>query len=280
MSDSEDKPKVDSEIFLRETPEVKVRDDLSRMKEPHSSISFGGMQQVTPPSRDGRVRKPETADVKKKRFQTFFLIVLATVGAIAVMDYRRVADLTYTGIATLEMIRGDMDGASKHYKDAYFINPDDVNPLLLAASIHLGQKKERLAQEEFEEVFKANKITAFAHNQRAKILNGMGRTEDALADWTEAIRLNPNYFAAHAQRALIYAKQKRYGDSLVDWEAAIKNELDPKDTFALSNKAMVLSELLRYHDALNTVNQALERDPTDPILLRQRDYFLGQTGAK
>ncbi|MBS1956477.1 MAG: tetratricopeptide repeat protein [Cyanobacteria bacterium SZAS-4] len=272
MSDFEDKTKEDTELFLRETPELKVRNQLSRMKEPLPP-SFGGLQQVTPPSRDGKIRKRETAEDKKKRFRIFLLIVMATLGAIALMNYRRVADFTYTGMATVEMMKGDMVSAAKHYKDAYFINPDDVNPLLFAASIHLGQKQDQLAKEEFDIIFKTAKDPAFVHNQRAKILSGMGRTDDALADWTEAIRINPNYYAAHGQRALIYMKRKQYKEALVEWDAAIKNELSHKDVFCLSNKASVLSDMRRYSDALDTINLALERDPDNAGLIRQRDYF-------
>lgn len=243
------------------------------MTQPHSSVSFGGLQQVTPPSRGGKVKKPESVEYKERRFRIFLLIVLATVGAIALMNYRRVADFTYTGMATLEMVKGDLDGAAKHYKDAHFINPDDVNPLLLAASIHLGQKKEQLAKEEFNEVFKSARNPAFVHNQRAKILNGMGRTDEALADWTEAVRLDPNYFAAHAQRATIYMHRKQYKESLIEWDAAIKNELDPKDVYCLANKAYVLSEMGRQRDALETIEVALKRDPTNAGLIGQRDFF-------
>lgn len=274
MSDFEDKTKVDTELFLRETPEEAVRNDLNRLKELHSIyVPSEGTHQVIPPSRDGKTRKPETAEDKKKRFRTFSLIALATVGAMALMNYRWIADFTYTSIATLEMMRGDLQGAAKHYKDAYYINPKDANPLLMAASIHLGQKQDQIAKEEFDVVFKTHENPAFAHNQRAKILNGMGRTDEALADWTEAIRLNPNYYAAHAQRALIYMNQKQFADSLREWDAAIKNELDPKDVYCLSNKAFVQSQMGRNRDALETIELALKRDPNDAGLIRQRRYF-------
>ncbi len=278
MSDFEDKTKVDSELFLRETPPPKLSNELSEVKEPSSY--YGGLQQVTPPSRDGKVRKQETADAKKKRFQIFSLIVFTTVVVMSLMNYRRIADFTYTGMATVEMLRGDLTGAAKHYKDAYFINPEDVNPLLLAASIHLGQHQDQLAREEFDTVFKSSKTPAFVHNQRAKILNGMGRTDEALADWTEAIRLNPNYYAAHGQRALIYMNRKQFEDSLVDWDAAIKNELDPKDVYCLSNKADVLSQMQRFRDAHDAINQAIERDPKNPGLIGQRDYIEGHLNGK
>ncbi|MBI2810319.1 MAG: hypothetical protein HYX67_05785 [Candidatus Melainabacteria bacterium] len=273
MSDFEEKTKIDSELFLRETPDVKVRNQLSKMKEPHSSVSFGGMQQVTPPARDGKVRKPETAADKRKRIKTLLLIVLATVGAIALMNYRRVADLTYTGMATLEMMKGDLNAAAEHYKAAYSANPDDVNPLLLAASIHLGQKNDQLAEEEFSEVFRSSKNPAFTHNQRAKILSGMGRTKEALDEWGEAVHLKPNYTTAHAQRALAFTNQKRFGDAIAEWDETIKSETDPKETFALSHKAQVLGEMKQYHEAMLTIEEALVRNPTDPKLLRQRDFY-------
>lgn len=274
MSDFEDKIKVDSDLFLRETPEEKVRNRLSRMKKPRTVELFGGLEQVTPPSRNGKIRKPETAEDKKKRFKTFSLIVLATLGAMALMNYRRIADFIYTSIATVEMVKGDLAGAAKHYKDAYFINPSDVSPLLFAASIHLGQKQDQLAKEEFDEVFKLAKDPAFVHNQRAKILNGMGRTDEALADWTEAIRINPNYYAAHGQRARIYLNRKQYAESLTEWDAAIKNELDSKDVYCLSQKAAVLSHMQRYREALETIDLAIKRDPENTGLTRQRNYFL------
>ncbi len=273
MADFEDKTKQDRELYLRPAPDAKVRRELSKMPEPHSSISYGGMQQVTPPSRDGKVRKPESAESSQKRFKTFVLIILASVGVVAMMNYRRVADMIYTSIATVEMLRGDLDGAATHYKAAYYINPDDVNPLELAASIHLGQKKDQIADEEFKEVFRVAKNPATAHNQRAKILNGMGRTKEALADWDEAIRMDPKYYAAHAQRALIYQNAQRYADSLKEWDAAIANELDPKDVYCLSQKAYVLSQLNRNREALDTINLALLRNPTNEGLIKQRSYF-------
>jgi len=48
MSEFEDKIKTDSEDHLFETPTAKVRNDLSRRKEPQSAIS-SGLNHVTPP---------------------------------------------------------------------------------------------------------------------------------------------------------------------------------------------------------------------------------------
>jgi tetratricopeptide (TPR) repeat protein len=274
MSEPEDPSKTDRETHLHETPDQKVRDQLSRLPDPHSSISYGGMVHVTPPSRDAKTKQQTgTGATKSRRLQNILTVLLAGIGIIALLVYRLVADVAYSGLATIEMMQHNVDAAGTHYKDAYLINPTDLNPLTMAASIHLGQGKEQLAQEEFGILLSKSKMPAFIHNQRAKILKGMNRKDDAMADWTEAIRIDPNYFAAHAQRATLYQDKGDYANALPDWDAAAKNNIDPKNSWALANKAYALGRLGRHREALEVTNEGLKITPDDTWLNEQRRFY-------
>lgn len=89
--DFEGQTKVDTELFLRETPEEKVHNELNRLKDLRLEIF---------PDRTYNCE------------------------CDALMNYQRIADFTCSGRATLEVMRGDLQSAAKHYKDAYYINPN------------------------------------------------------------------------------------------------------------------------------------------------------------
>src|SRR3978361_1330336 len=86
-----------------------------------------GLSHVTPPSRDGKIRNVDTDGSKKKHLQTFMIVIATAFVAVLLMNYRVVAGSAYLAVATIDLINRNLDAAAIHYKDAYFINPDDVN---------------------------------------------------------------------------------------------------------------------------------------------------------
>jgi tetratricopeptide (TPR) repeat protein len=93
---------------------------------------------------------------------------------------------------------------------------------------------------------------------RAYAYNFLGRTTDALADFTHALELDPDFVDAYNDRGRTYAELKDYSSALADYTRAL--ELDPNYVHAYNNRGNVYRNLKDYPAALADYTRALELD--------------------
>ncbi len=241
------------------------------------SYSNNSLLQVRPPRRDGKKNDCEK-DIKDpssaRLFGIFSLILTFVLAAAMIINLPYLEGLYYCSMGLYDTKKNNLASAVKNYERAFDANPNDVNPLFLAAAIHLAKKENNLAFSEFENAIKKAPNPSFAYNHRAKILNGMGRKNDAIKDWTKAIELKPHYFAAYALRGYAYLDLKNWSAAISDFDEALA--IDPNETVIMSKKAYCLSELGRYADALTVIKQALAIEPNDSTMKDQKRYFQRQ----
>lgn len=261
------------EVHLREAQEPSLqpanREQLLRFQtDPRFMRS--GLEPVTPPKRSARSTGTKSGSPK----QIASIILILVVGATISLNFRVISSSCLSTLAMYEVVvTHDLKKAAELYKAAYNANPADPNNLLLAASIHLGLKNDTQAFMEFEEGIKNSSNPAWMYNQRAKILNGQGRVDEALSDWTEAIKLKPDYFAARAQRAQIYMNRRQYALAIPDLEAAANSNPNKKDTWIFDNLAYCLRGLNRYKEALDAANKAIAINSSDTYAHQQIDFL-------
>lgn len=96
------------------------------------------------------------------------------------------------------------------------------------------------------------------HN-RAQVLAGMGRLEEALADFDTVIELDPNYAEYHFDRATLLRRLDRHADALADYDKAI--ELSPPFPEVYHHRGNLWAELGEVSKALADFDYALELAP-------------------
>jgi len=108
---------------------------------------------------------------------------------------------------------------------------------------------------------------------RGQVYTGLGRLEEALADYSAVIEQDPYYSEYYLDRGNLYRRLERNAEALADYEHAIA--YSPPYVEAYYNRASVLSLLRREDEALADYNYVLELDPTylDALVNRASIYY-------
>ena len=111
---------------------------------------------------------------------------------------------------------------------------------------------------------------------RAQVYAGMGKMEEALADYTAVIAQDPHYSEYYFDRGNLYRRVHRNEEALADYESAIR--YSPPYPEAYYNRASVFSVMGRDEEALADYNYVLELDPDYTDALVNRASMLYERG--
>jgi tetratricopeptide (TPR) repeat protein len=183
-----------------------------------------------------RHHAPEDRDHTRARAWINEAIVIATlIGA----ENGQIFPLVFqqNGLALIEMHLGNLPGALEL-----------VDGGLARLDRELGADEHRLHR------------SVLLHN-RAQVYSGLGRLEDALADFDRVIAVDPNYPEYHFDRANLLHRLGRDHEALDEYAAAIR--LGPPFPEAHYNRSQVLTDLGDLEAARADLDYVLELDPTN-----------------
>ena len=147
--------------------------------------------------------------------------------------------LPYLQRSGLFRLQGDLDKAAEQLTKVLEISPDNVDTLLLRASIYYQQDKPELA----------------------------------LADVEQAIRLQPQRLQSHLMRAEIYAATDRMQQAIGQLEQLLRLAPGQKELMVQLSSFYQIDE--RPRKSIEMLTQALSQDPDDARALRLRgDAYL------
>jgi tetratricopeptide (TPR) repeat protein len=95
---------------------------------------------------------------------------------------------------------------------------------------------------------------------RTVALRGLGRYEDALADYTSALAIDPDDFDAYRGRGSIYVEMENYEAALADLHRSL--ELAPRQVTTHYGLGLAYFGMGRYQEALQHYQQAIDIDRT------------------
>lgn len=107
---------------------------------------------------------------------------------------------------------------------------------------------------------------------KAQVLVGLGRLEEALSDYTAVIGADTNYAEYYLDRGNIYRKLGRDKEAMADYETAIR--LSPPFPEVHYNRTDMLLEAGDYEAGLAGLDYVLELDPT------YLDAYVNRAGAR
>lgn len=137
----------------------------------------------------------------------------------------------------------------------------------------LNREKHRaadlVAAGSYEEALRALAPLADAASGDAQILvltakadAGLGRFDDAVANYTQAVRVDYSSYEAHLGLATILMKHQKIGRALTEFELAV--QFGPRVPLTHYNYGLALRDLGRRDEAVDQLRQAFELAPNDP----------------
>jgi tetratricopeptide (TPR) repeat protein len=114
--------------------------------------------------------------------------------------------------------------------------------------------------------FVQQKVTV--HNSRGKTLFDMGRTPEAIAEYTKAIDLDPNFAEARINRGAAYGKLGKTDLALADFNKGV--ELKPENSNGYFNRSILYAQMSKFDLAVRDYDIYLTYEPNNVPVLYER----------
>ncbi|CAM3428966.1 tetratricopeptide repeat protein [Stackebrandtia soli] len=111
---------------------------------------------------------------------------------------------------------------------------------------------------------------------RAQVLGGLGRVEEALADYDAVIDVDPNYPEYHFDRAALLRRLGREVEALADYDEAIR--LSPPFPEAYFNRSVTRAAIGDVDGALDDLNEVIVLEPGNVVARVNRAELLLERG--
>ena len=137
--------------------------------------------------------------------------------------------------------------------------PDQFAGLRLRAALRVRMASYDEAIGDFDRLMKIEADHAGYHHERAMAHLLAGHLGRAVADLDRCLVLDASFAPAYSLRAGIHVRSGRYQAALVDIDKAL--QIRPEDPVDLHNRAVVLTALERYEEAIGEYRLVIDRDP-------------------
>jgi tetratricopeptide (TPR) repeat protein len=230
------------------------------------------------------------AEFKQGHFQD----AIAPLSAVVIADPSNAQARTLLGLS---------DYGARHFADAVKYlepvaksDPSNIELNDLLAQSCLWAKQYSCAQEEFRKILQQNPDSAAAHILLGEALDGLGRTQDAIAEFQQAAKASLPDPNLHFGLGYLYWKLHQYDQARHEFEAELAIDpnhaqslaywgdieskgTNPEQALTLLRKAVglnsdiriayvdlgaVLAQRQQYADAVTALQRAVELDPTQP----------------
>jgi tetratricopeptide (TPR) repeat protein len=192
----------------------------------------------------------------------------------------------------------NFDAAAHYLQAALNIFPQHTDALQLLGIVYAQTGKLQMAVSQFKQILKIEPNNTRAHNNLGQVLDDLKDFEGALASFDRAIAIDPHYGAAHSNRADTLSRMPAGTVSVtaapvaalapvattanlpkIDYmqiaihlyERGDKNgamtqmdlwtRAEPTNALAHLKRGIICKELHRYHDAIDSLNLAVQHNP-------------------
>ena len=143
--------------------------------------------------------------------------------------------------------------------EALRLRPDHVDPLLSLSQVLLAREIPDVAEAFLRRFLKVRSDVEEAHNNLGLAQLGSGKTEAALASYSEALRLNPDYPEAHNNLGAALLALGKLDEAFSHCSEALR--IEPRDVEARNNLGLILAEQGKMREAMEQYRLALRLDP-------------------
>lgn len=125
-------------------------------------------------------------------------------------------------------------------------------------------------------VMKYDTTNCLAYYNRGKAYALIGKSNEAMDDFTRAIVLEPDYFDAYNNIGVIFLERKEYKKALFNFNTAIK--IDPGCKNAYYNRGLLWGKLQNYRRAIADFSMAVKIDPSYILAYYYRAFTYERLG--
>ncbi len=155
--------------------------------------------------------------------------------------------------------KGDYAMALTQYKKAEALNPSNPNTRLNLGTLYQVQKKYPDAIAAYDSILQLYPQNANAHYYKAQCLKESGQKQLAIQEYKAALSINPNVGTAKSE-LLAMTRESMTGDELFQYlYQEVQN--NPKDADAYYQLAYEFHKAKRLEDAVKYYNDAIKLDP-------------------
>ena len=151
-----------------------------------------------------------------------------------------------------------LDSASKVYQKRIAANEQDYDAVSVLGMIQYEKGDVNGALTQLTKALNLNNRVATIWNNRAIVLSGANRLEEALRDINTALQLNPKYAGAYGNRGLIHVGRGDFQQAIEDFGKAI--ELEPGNPVHFKNRGAAYQSMREREQALADFNRAIQAD--------------------
>jgi len=138
----------------------------------------------------------------------------------------------------------------------------------------------------FNHTLQVTKHNYLAHIDLGSALFDEGKTEDAIAHYSEAISIMPNIILSYNNRGIAYAKLGQHQRAFEDFNKAISLKSDDADVYI--NRGFAYTQLGQYQRAIEDFNEAIRLKPDYAkaynnralVYFNQKNIFSGCSNAQ
>ena len=167
-----------------------------------------------------------------------------------------------------ETLFSDFYGFAQNNAHSKPYGSQDAESYFLQGNKNFGLGKHQEAIADYNKAIELNSKYTQAYNNRGNVKFVLEKHQEAIADYNKAIELNSKYTQAYNNRGNVKFVLGKHQEAIEDYNEAI--ELDPKYTKAYNNRGNAKSELGQHQEAIEDYNKAIELDPQDAIAYYNR----------
>jgi len=202
-------------------------------------------------------------------WQAYALALLAvndTDGALTAIEQAQRLETgsaqNYLVASYIEQARFSLDEALVNIEQALAIDPENTIALVNASRIHFGRGEFRQAEKYATQAAALDGDDPEIRNLLGYLELAQGNTEAAAALFEQAIARDPSFAEAHLGMGLAKMRQNDATAALEAITTAVA--LEPTRSLYMSYWGRILYELERHQKALEVLDRAAELDPRDP----------------
>ncbi len=185
-------------------------------------------------------------------------------------NYLRLGELYYQ--------KGDTSTAVSQLEKTALLFPDDFRAPFSLGRIYLQEQNWELAEKYVKSSIELNEEFEYGWMYLGFIYVRMARLPEAEATFKKAVELFPDVARLHYLLGSVLQQQQKTDEAILPLEKAL--DLEPDNLDAMSALAMIYDGKKLFFKSDSLYEEALSKNPDDPLLLNNYSYSLSERGIK
>jgi serine/threonine protein kinase/tetratricopeptide (TPR) repeat protein len=190
-------------------------------------------------------------------------------------QFRSGGDMVYLIQATMSFLLGDMEKALEQMNQAIAINSDEALFYIIRGNVYAGMGKADQAVADYDSALELDANYTLAHLAKGfTTWQQLGDFETALKLFDQVIEMEPDDLASYAPRAILSFEMGDLTQALADWERV--KDIDPGDIDLPIFRGLVYEKMGQREQAQADYAQAREKSTPPDAIVQDLRLIVGE----